>query len=279
MRKLIATLLLSCIFLVPTKLSAEGVTVYNDLGVEFSAGDEICANRNYFIENDGDYKEIAVLDSETKQILDIFNSNSTELEVAFPENSGDLTLLITPYTEEKQLDNDNRTSIDVSIIPCDYEEIATDYEFKDIPFTYTFSGNNLTITKDNNFDNFKVGYQFLDSLVTEEYDFADSDTLTIDMADHDLIQIVTNYTNTSGAEVSNYYELEYNKNDSNYFIREVNQFDVITFEKLNLIDKKLLLITVFFLILLIYVSIKYSRIKKEYKKEKIKFLQEQNKKD
>lgn len=281
MRKLLVSLFfIPLLFLFRINVDASEFTVYNDLGVEFQAGDEICANRNYYIQNDGSYREVLILDQETRQILDTFNSNSSELEIAFPENAGDITIMVTPYLEDKTLDDSKRTSIDISIIPCEYEAIVDEYEFFDIPFNYSIENNILTITKkDDSLANFTIGYQFLDSVFTETYDFTDGETLTIDMSEHNLIQVVANYTDDSGNPVNLYYEIEYNQTDNNYFIRQVNQFEVMTFNKKDIINFKLLIITLMLLGLLVFISIQYTKVKKQYKLEKIKKLQEENKQE
>ncbi len=255
----------------PVNLSAEGFTIYNDLGVEFESGDEICANRSYFVENDGSYKEVLVLDQNTKQILDVINSNSSEFEIVFPENASDLTIMVTPYTATNQLNNDERVVTDISVTPCDYEVISEDYQYLDFDFSVSLDGNNLIIKKTSTDSDFILEYQFLDSLNTESYDFSDGD-LVIDITGHDVVQVLE----TSNAEDYNkeddlYLEIEVAA-DGNFFIREVSQFEIIGFQKLDLVDFRLLALSALFLVLIIYLTILYKRVKKQYKEEKINHL-------
>ncbi len=255
--------------------SATEMTVLNDQGVEFTSGDDVCANREYFVQNDGDYKEILILDADNHHILDVINSNSEMLKVVFPENAGQLQVLVTPYDENARLLNDERSSVELSIIGCDYEVLVDDYETYETGFDLTYNEDSLTVTKNNTYTNYSIEYQFLDSAQSEVFEFIDTDSITIPLEGHEIIQILERYDDTLANEETKYYEVEVNQVDSNYFIRQVNEFEVFGIDKMDLINYRLLMYSLFFLLLIVYLTIRYRKVKSKYREEKIKKLNQE----
>lgn len=255
---------------VPTKVMASEIT--NESGETISSSDEICANESYYISSDDKYRNIMVLDSKTKQILDVFNSNASQLEVVFPENTEDVILVSTTYDDNGILDPTSEISLPITVSNCGNEAVVDEYDRTSILATTSYDGTNVVLTKPADVENYSLTYQFVSSKNAKVENFDKADTLTIPMVDETILQISETYTDTNGKDVVTYYEMEVNPSTKTYFIRNIDSFDVKMINKVNVVNKKLVVITLFLLIVAFILNVRYIRARKAYKKEKINHI-------
>lgn len=260
------------VFIVSTiNISASELKVYNDQGVEFTSTDEICANRSYFVETNDSYREIMILDKTTSQVLDVFNSNSNEMEIIFPEDTNNIKIVSTLYTEDGVLDLTTEQEINVSVVNCDYEIVVEPYDRTTVLSFVEYDGENIYLSKPTNmYSDYSLTYQLLDDKLAHTIDFSQEQKVTVNLVENTVVQLTENYTNIDGEIITTFYEIEVNPQTKSFFVRSVNGFEVKKIEKLDVFDMKLLITSLILFVVAIMLHIWYIRVRSQYKNEKIK---------
>lgn len=261
--------------------------IYDENYVIMEPDSQICSNVSYFIDSENEQLlELIILDTATNQVLDVFNFNDTQ-EIILPSNVSQITLMITPIVENQGAEISQEKRINYQVSDCGYEPVTTDYVLKNMDFTVTYDGTNIQVDFDETSDVI-LEYQFLDSKQIHEITAEDK---TIEMEEHEIVQILEIKEDEEGNTVNSYYEIEVNPETGTYIVRNVDSFELKSID-MSYINKKYLVLLIFFIILYIFVSRMHKRQKKEYmhlkqkvylhykkKKERRKFEKTQERRD
>ena len=252
-------LLFLAILLLQQPLSANSLT--NENGEIFDSGAEICANKTYTLSMEDNYSEILIVDSESRIIQNVYNSNSDTIDLVLPEKAGNIQILSTPYLEDRTLDYNSQKATDYKVIECEYEVIADEFS-KKIPLTkFTFDDNG-NLKAHNSDKQYKLHYQFLDGKKRQLFDFENPED-TIKIGEEKIVQ----FTETID-ETVNYFELEINPKNKVFVIREVSSFEVKKIGDFALFKKTDVLLLIILILLYIILTIMHKRYKRKYKIQK-----------
>lgn len=260
------TLFLVILFVLISILNvcAEEIQLYNDELTYFSNNDTICANRIYYIDNPVSYQEIVIKDADTDIILEVYNANSETLELVFPENAGNIEVVVTDYSSTGELDLSTEQSIHFTVESCGYEIIKEDYAKQQPYATFTLANNIITVTPPTDVENYEFTYKFVEQDAGREK--TEVESFEIPLEGHSVIQFTETYINSEGILVTNYFELEINPMTQSFFIRNVDDFEINTIDIKSLVNTRLLMFILILIFILIILLFKHKRVKKKLKK-------------
>lgn len=249
-------------------LNAEEISLYNDYMEYFSDGDTICSNKPYYMDSTTGYKEVVILDAQTHVILEVLNTNAVTTELVFPDNAGEIIIVTTEYDESGVLDSTTEETLNLSVENCEYSVVKEDYNAKVPAATFEVSNTNILVTPPTKYDDYVFTFKFVEEENGKEYD--NSEAIDIALEENTIIQFTETFTNEEGKLVTNYYELEINSDTANYYIRNVNSFEISTIDAKELINFKALLMMMILFLLLLIMRNKHRRLKRKIKNKEAK---------
>lgn len=263
MKKYIFIVVISLFIIFPASLNAESFSIDDELGYSYSNGDDLCSNITYSLTAESDNVEIMILDGTSKQIMEVYNSNSGVASVTFPSDIDDVDIVLTDFNTDGSLNLDSQVSQSYSISDCGYTADKAEYTKNPVQASFSLTDTTLTVTAPEGVSDYVMDYQFLNDRNATEVKF-ENNTATIDLEDNDIIQ----FTETYGGKTY-YYELEINPSKGTFYIREVKSFVLKTIDAKSLIDLKALAILIITIVIFIIIKVKHVKERRKYNKMKL----------
>ncbi len=266
--KKIVTIMISIVLMI-TNINAKQIALVNENGDIFSNGDEVCANKDYYMTNNdsGNLNNVTIIDYDSKQIISSIDTRNERTKITFPNNVEKLTIISNAYLENEILDLENENKIDIFVKDCGYKVITNDYKIPILNFTSSYNGKTLSIINQKQLPEYSITYKFIDDKKFKKLDLIDNKGV-IDNIEGNIIQINEKYLK-DGKSIINSYEFELNEKTKDYMVRTIKQPNLKNNSKNYFLSKKFLIILFLFVMLLIF-NLLYHHACLEYKKEKIR---------
>lgn len=227
---------------------------------------EICSNVEYYFDVEGTKHQVIILD-ENNYYLDSYVYNEGDL-VTFPSNVSNLKALI--FNQDIDGNLVLAEEVDFSLVDCGYSSETVNYEYNTLGVTVELSDDTLTFTLNNEFSNYQLSVQEVDSKRAKKLSFSDGDVQQYKIINPEVeyIQVKESFTDSDGKSVENYFEIDMSTDV--LFLREVNSFSLNTINKSSVISiMDIVLIILLILVFLIF-TIKIKKIRKKIKNRKIR---------